>query len=167
MLLRIVNRCTEVAVILLLSIITVIVPLEVVLRYGFGKSLMITEEISRYLMVWVVFLASSLAMRRGAHIQIDIFKNLFEGRSRALFELVSYFLELLFLVFLIVEGSLILPYQVHQYIATLPSISIMWFYLAIPVGFFLMLLNLLPGIWDALKRIRPGNDSAGSTRFIP
>ena len=166
MFLRIMNRCTEVAVIILLSIITVIVPLEVVLRYGFGKSLMITEEITRYLMVWVAFLASSLALRRGAHISIEIFKNRLKGRARAIFELASHFLVLLFLVFLIVQGILILPYQVNQYISTIP-ISIIWFYLAIPVGFSLMLLNLLPGIWEAFKKVRSGNDSAPSPRFIP
>jgi len=165
MFLRIVNRCTEVAIIILLSIITVIVPLEVVLRYCFGKSLMITEEITRYLMVWVAFLASSLALRSGSHINIEIFKNRFTGRSRAIFELTSYFLVLLFLVFIIVEGILILPYQVDQYISTIP-ISIIWFYLALPVGFFLMLLNLLPGIWEALKKVRSGHDSAGSNRSI-
>jgi len=138
--------------ILFLSVITVIVPVEVFLRYLFGKSLYITEEFSRYLMVWVVFLASSLALREDSHISIGILVNRFYGRTRAWINLIAQALLVTFLVFLIIEGIIALHFQMDQIIPSL-GLPIFWFYLAIPVGSFFMILNLLPKVWESLKGI--------------
>ena len=147
---RILNKSIKVMTILFLSVMTVLVSVEVILRYFFGKSLYITEELTRYLMVWVVFLGSSLAVRDNSHISIEILVNRFEGRARYGFNLVAQAVFLFFLVFLIVEGMIVLPFQMDQIIPSL-DISIFWFYLAIPVGSFLMILNLLPKVWENLK----------------
>jgi len=145
MILRVVNAITKALTVLLLSITTVMVAVEVILRYGFGRSLYVTEELTRYLMVWVVFLACSLALRDNAHISIEIVVNRLTGRVRAAYKLVAQLLLLAFLAFLIAEGIIALPFQLDQIIPTL-EISIFWFYLAIPVGGALMALNLLPGM---------------------
>jgi C4-dicarboxylate transporter DctQ subunit len=152
MVLNILNRVTMVVAVLFLSVITVMVAVEVVLRYCFGSSLYVTEELTRYLMVWVVFLASSLAVRDNAHISIEILANLFKGRARAWYNLVAQLFFLSFLAFLMIEGLIALPFQTDQIIPTL-NIAISWFYLAIPVGSALMILNLLPRVWDNLKTI--------------
>ena len=149
---RILNRSIEVLTVLFLSVLTIIVPIEVFLRYLFGKSLYITEEFTRYLMVWVVFLASSLAIEADSHINIEILVNRFRGRTRSWFNLIAQILLLTFLIFLIIEGVIILPFQLDQIIPSL-GIPIFWFYLAIPVGSSLMILNLLPKIWQSLKAL--------------
>ena len=146
------NKFIKGLTIFFLSILTVIVPTEVFLRYLFGKSLYITEEFTRYLMVWVVFLASSLAVSENSHISIEIFVNRFRGRTRSCLNLIALLLLLTFLVFLIIEGIIALSFQMDQIVPSL-GIPIFWFYLAIPVGSCLMILNLLPKIWQGLKII--------------
>jgi C4-dicarboxylate transporter DctQ subunit len=59
MFLRLLSRLVESLIILGASTIVAIVTTEVVLRYLFSHSLIFTEELSRYLMVWIVFLGSS------------------------------------------------------------------------------------------------------------
>lgn len=147
-----INQLTKFFTIFFLSVVTVLVPIEVFLRYLFGKSLYVTEELTRYLMVWVVFLASSLAIREEAHISIGILVNRFRGRARTWFNFVAHALLIFFLVFLMIEGIIILPFQIDQIIPSL-EIPIFWFYLAIPVGCGLMILNLLPKVWENLKTI--------------
>ena len=49
-----------------------IVTLQVVLRYGFNASLDWSEEISRLLFVWSMFLAIPLGIREGAHVGIEL-----------------------------------------------------------------------------------------------
>jgi C4-dicarboxylate transporter DctQ subunit len=149
---RILNKSIRFLTILFLSVITVIVPVEVFLRYLFGKSLYITEEFSRYLMVWVVFLASSLALKEDSHISIGILVNRFHVRTRAWINLIAQGLLVTFLVFLIIEGIIALRFQMDQIIPSL-GLPIFWFYLAIPVGSFLMIFNLLPKILGSLKGI--------------
>lgn len=155
---RILNKSIRVLTILCLSVLTILVPIEVFLRYLFGKSLYITEEFTRYLMVWVVFLASSLAIREDSHISIGIFVNRFRGRTRSWINLLAQILLVTFLIFLIIEGVIALSFQMDQIIPSL-GLPIFWFYLAIPVGSFLMILNLLPKIWETLKVI------SGKKRF--
>ncbi len=149
MLLRAVNRATTAATILFLAVMTVMVAVEVFLRYCLGKSLYVTEELTRYLMVWVVFLASSLAIRDSAHISIELIASRFKGRARAWYDLTAQLVFLSFLAFLIIEGVIALSFQMEQIIPSL-NIAIFWFYLAIPVGGALMILNLLPQVWRNL-----------------
>lgn len=152
MVLDVVNRATKGVTILLLSVVTVMVAIEVFLRYCFGKSLYVTEELTRYLMVWVVFLASSLAVRDNSHVSIEIAANRFKGRARAWYNLIAQLVFLTFLTFLVLEGVAALSFQMEQIIPSL-NMAIFWFYLAIPVGGALMILNLLPRVWENLRII--------------
>lgn len=140
------NKAIEVLTVLILALITAMVSVEVVLRYGFGKSLFITEEFTRYALVWMVFLACSLAVADNSHIRVEFVVNLFRGKMRACINLAAQILFIVFLVFLIVQGTIALPFQRDQIIPTL-NISMFWFYMAMPVGGLLMVLNLLPQIW--------------------
>lgn len=45
--------------------------IQVVLRYGLGRPLTWSEEVSRYLFVWVVFVAAAVAARHKGHIMLD------------------------------------------------------------------------------------------------
>lgn len=143
---EVLNKCIKVATIAVLSVITVLVSVEVVLRYFFGSTLYITEEFTRYSMVWMVFLGSSIAIRENYHNRVELFVNYFHGRSRSWLNLTAQLLLVLFLVFLIIEGCVALSFQFEQIIPTL-NISMFWFYLALPVGGGLMVMNLLPMIW--------------------
>jgi C4-dicarboxylate transporter DctQ subunit len=66
--------------------------------------------------------------------------------------LIAQVLLVIFLVFLIIEGIIALGFQMDQIIPSL-GLPIFWFYLAIPVGSFLMILNLLPKLWESLKGV--------------
>ncbi|MCE5335689.1 MAG: TRAP transporter small permease [Desulfobacteraceae bacterium] len=144
---EILNKIVRAAMIFVLSVITVMVSLEVILRYFFGATLYVTEEFTRYSMVWMVFLGSSLAVRENAHNRVELFVNFFKPKTRAYFNLVAHCAFAFFLVFLVYEGSIALSYQFEQIIPTL-NISMFWFYLALPTGGVLMFLNLLPKIWE-------------------
>ena len=50
--------------------------IQVVLRYGFAHSLPWIDELSRYSFIWLIFLASAVVARQGAHIAIDIIEDL-------------------------------------------------------------------------------------------
>lgn len=146
------TKAIEGIVLVLFSIIIVFIIVEVFLRYMLGKTLFVTEELTRYLLVWVVFLAASLALKRDAHINIGVLIEKFQGRNRLSLILVSQSLLLTFLVFLFVESVLLLPNQVDQ-IAPSLGVSLLWFYLAIPVGCLLMMIFLIPKMLNTGKAI--------------
>ena len=156
---RLLSRFVELLVILIAGIIVAIVTTEVTLRYLFSHSLIFTEELSRYLMVWIVFLGSALAIRDGSHIRIQILVNRLGPRMQQIVQLAAYALIIAFLVFITVEGLKILPRQLQQMCITI-DISLFYFYLAIPVGSILMIIFLLPVIRQTLA----GKSAAGNKR---
>jgi TRAP-type C4-dicarboxylate transport system permease small subunit len=157
---RLLSRAVEGLIILGATTIVTIVTTEVVLRYVFSQSLIFTEELSRYLMVWIVFLGSALAIRDGSHININFLTKRFNQRNQNWLRLSAHVLTLVFLVFVTIEGIKILPQQLYQMCITI-NISLFYFYLAIPVGSILMILFLLPTIKDILKEKTSAPDNEG------
>ena len=149
MLFRLLSRLVEGLIILLAAFIVAIVTTEVILRYVFSHSLIFTEELSRYLMVWVVFLGSALAVRDGSHIRIGILVNRLGPKLQRFVSLVAYTLTLVFLIVIALEGIKILPRQLYQMCITI-DISLFYFYLAIPVGSVFMIIFLIPIIKESL-----------------
>lgn len=149
LLLRLISRLVEVLVILGAAVIVTIVTIEVVLRYIFGLSLIFTEELSRYLMVWVVFLGGAIAVRDGSHIRINVLAKRLSAKTRRLVDLVAHTLTVIFLIVVTIEGVKILPRQLYQMCITI-DISLFYFYLAIPVGSVLMIIFLLPHVKEVI-----------------
>lgn len=50
---------------------TVLLFVNVILRYVFSASTSWAEELIRYLMIWITFIGGSICVRRGAHIRMD------------------------------------------------------------------------------------------------
>src|SRR5262249_51463895 len=53
----------------------VIVVAAIVARYGFGQAVSWTEEVPRYLLVWISFLAASVGVLRREHVGFDVLFN--------------------------------------------------------------------------------------------
>ena len=55
----------------LLAIMVVLVFGNVVLRYGFNSGLAVSDELSRWLFVWITFMGAVVAMKEGTHLGTD------------------------------------------------------------------------------------------------
>jgi C4-dicarboxylate transporter DctQ subunit len=154
---RFLSRMVEGLIILSASVILTIVTIEVGLRYIFGHSLIFTEELSRYLMVWIVFLGGAIAIRDGSHIKINVFVIRLNTKIRQILQTVAHALTLAFLVVITIEGIRILPRQLYQMCITI-DISLFYFYLAIPTGSILMIIFLLPYIKKSFSE-KPAGDN--------
>ena len=58
--------------VLCLALMVVLVFGNVVLRYAFNTGITVSEEVSRFLFVWLTFLGAIVAMREHAHLGVDI-----------------------------------------------------------------------------------------------
>lgn len=149
------TKIIEGSVLVLLGVIILFVTVEVFLRYLFGKTLIVTEELTRYLLVWLVFLAASLALKRDDHINIVVLVDRFRGKAKHIIVFISQTLLLTFLLFLFVTSILLLPNQVDQ-IAPSLGVSLLWFYLAMPIGCLLMMIFLIPKMFSTAKAVLKG-----------
>ena len=64
-------RAVEITIMLALVVMVVLVFTNVVMRYGFGNGLAVSDELSRYCFVWLIFLGAIVAMRQRAHLGMD------------------------------------------------------------------------------------------------
>jgi TRAP-type transport system small permease protein len=87
-----------------LALMVVLVFGNVVLRYGFNSGITVSEELSRWLFVWMIFMGAVVALRRRAHLGVDsIVAMLPVGGKKACFA-VSHLL-MLYCVWLFLKGS--------------------------------------------------------------
>lgn len=85
---------------LLVVAMVVVVTLDVALRNLVGASLMITDELSGYLLVAVTFLGVGLSLRAEALFRVELVVGRLSGRVRAAVEIVFDALALAFTVIL-------------------------------------------------------------------
>jgi TRAP-type C4-dicarboxylate transport system permease small subunit len=78
-------RVFEFGVVAALAGMVIMVFGNVVLRYGFDSGITASEEVSRYLFVWLTFMGAIVAMRRHEHLGMDtVVKLLPRGGKRVL-----------------------------------------------------------------------------------
>jgi TRAP-type C4-dicarboxylate transport system permease small subunit len=87
-----------------LAIMVVLVFGNVVLRYGFNWGITVSEEVSRWLFVWLTFLGAIIAMREHGHLGVDtLVKRLPSAGKKACF--VASQILMLFATWLLLKGS--------------------------------------------------------------
>ncbi|MEO6244829.1 MAG: TRAP transporter small permease [Opitutaceae bacterium] len=94
LLLRAADRAAEALIIVLFAAIVLVGGLQVLCRYAFNASLSWSEELQRYGLIWIVFLALVVGYRRGAHIGMGLF---LEKMPRAVQRPMGWFIDLLWL----------------------------------------------------------------------
>ena len=89
---------------LCLAVMVVLVFGNVVLRYAFNSGIAFSEELSRWLLVWMTFLGAIVALREHAHLGVDTLLLMLPPLGRRICFLVSYLL-MLFASWLLISGS--------------------------------------------------------------
>ncbi|SFM46725.1 TRAP transporter small permease [Thermodesulforhabdus norvegica] len=153
--LKMVEKVIYIFLSLISFFIIAMVTCDVILRKFFGRSLIITEELARYLMVWLVFMGSCLAIKDDSHISIELLTKKLSSRSRCYVNILVHLIFIIFLIFLGVETLGLLPKQRYQTCITF-DVSMFYFYLAMPVGCALMILFLISRITNELSALRKG-----------
>ncbi len=134
-------RVNRWALIAILAAMAVMVFANVALRFLTDHSILWVEEVSRYLMIWLTFLGAGIVLRYGAHIGIDTLQERFPGAAPAIRALI-FALLLAFFGAMVVLGA---RYAALTWGQTTPvlQIPIGAVYLAMPIGFALMIVHLL------------------------
>ncbi|KXL54025.1 sialic acid TRAP transporter permease protein SiaT [Anaerotignum neopropionicum] len=90
----------EFFIIPLMFLMSIIIFIQVIMRYVFQSSLVWSEELARYLFIWLVYFAVSHTARREKHIRIDAAINLYPKKLRPYVEILSELIVLAFAIFI-------------------------------------------------------------------
>jgi TRAP-type transport system small permease protein len=88
----------------LLAIMVVMVFTNVVLRYAFNSGISVTEELSRWLFVWMTFAGAIVAVREHGHLGTDFLVGKLPVIGKKVCLIVGYLL-MLYMCWLMLQGS--------------------------------------------------------------
>ena len=100
-----IGRLIDLLLAVALAIMVVLVFGNVVLRYGFNSGITTSEELSRWLFVWLTFLGAVVAMKDGTHLGSDALISRLSKRGKQVLYAVSHGL-MLYVCVLIFQGAL-------------------------------------------------------------
>jgi TRAP-type transport system small permease protein len=152
------ERATVVAALLLLVGMVFTTGAQVVSRYLLDIPLVWTEETGRHLMIWMVFLSSTVVYRRRQHIAIDLIGGRFGPRGRALAGLVVTLL-LAFFFFLMVRYGWELTSKTMNQRSSALRYPMGYAYASLPVGGALLLIYAAENVWRDLRTLLSGRSS--------
>lgn len=126
----------------LMLIMTVLIGWQVMARFIIGDSLTFSEEVSRFVMVWLVIVGAAYAAKNGRLMKVDIVEHMLSGKAKQTVIMIAGLLSIVFYLVLVVFGFFIVNAVSYQLTpATEVSMSIPM--AALPVGGILLIINTI------------------------
>jgi len=147
------ERIVQYTLVGMVAIMTVIIILQVFMRYLFLYSLSWSEEVARYLMIWVSFLGASLALKYGFHIGVEFVINRIPEKMREWVNLIAKIGILIFLIYFTIGGFRV-SWAVRDQDSPALLFSMAYAYLSAPVGGVFMIIQLLSLLVEDWVKVR-------------
>lgn len=136
-------------IIAIVAVIAAILIAAVVYRYGLNSAISWAEEASKYLMVWLTFLGTPIALRNFAHINIDLIYKVLPPRIQQLFYLFVSLIILTTMTVVFLKGLSFAGMGARQ-VASSFNLSMWYMYIAVPIGSG---LTMLVAVEQALRAL--------------
>lgn len=138
-----------------LSLATIVVNANVLMRYFLKSPLLWAEEVATGLFVWTVFIGSAYAYRKKAHLGVDILVNALPSGIRSAVKTIMDVLGLFVLAMLTYVSVL---YVVNTWTKLTNTLRVPSWYIsiAVPIGFGLSLLYSTYFIAGDIRRLLDG-----------
>lgn len=121
-----IDKIEETTIALILGLMTAVTFANVIARYVFNSNILWALELTVFLFAWLVLLGASYAVKKGAHLGVDVFVNYLPQNQRRILGLITVSICIIFSL-LMVKGS----WDYWANFANLPATEGRWF----PTGF--------------------------------
>lgn len=144
-LLKWLDRNFEEKLLVILLIVTVTLTfIQVVMRYIFHNSLAWSEELARYLFLYLIWIGAAYAVKREQHLRIEIILNRIPKEKLKAFENFIYFIWLGFSVFLFISSlNMTMDVFASGQLSPAMRIPMGYAYISIPLGTGLMCFRII------------------------
>lgn len=152
----------EALMVLLMAAMSLLIGLQIFMRYVMGASLSWSEELARYFFIWTTYLGVAFAVRRDAHIRVTMLSDALPPRGQLALRLLSHVIFGAFAGYVMVQGWFMVEktFRFGQKSASL-GLPMGYVYLAPLTGFGLVILRLVQAIVLDLRRVDGGRADGG------
>jgi TRAP-type C4-dicarboxylate transport system permease small subunit len=159
---RLLGRLEAAALAIMVAVITCVTFLQVFTRYVIENPLIWTEELARYLFVWIALIGGAAAVRTRGHFGLDILRRVAPSLRKPL-GTVSTLVVFVFLCLLMYTGILETRQASTQFTHTL-GVNMHWAYVCIPIGAMLAIWHVIAHWAEAGIAVHPLDPPAPDAR---
>jgi len=157
--LDVLERVEKLFLVVTVAVMLLVMIYQVILRYVFSAANAWSEELTRYLFIFQVMVAASVAIRRNSHLQIDVLLNCMKPRLKKISTIISTLVGIGFLCFLL-RYSLDLVQTGASNLSVGLRVPMSVPYTCLPIGTVLMLLTSVEVVIKNLVQLRRGEEDA-------
>lgn len=135
---------------------TALIFMQICMREIVNQSLTWSEELSRYIFVWQIWLGTSIAVKDKKHINVELLLEPFKKQPKIqeVIRLMGILCWFAFSIFLVVNGfQLVESMYQRQTLSSGMRVPLFYVYLALPLSSIVVTLRLLAYIRDSLRII--------------
>lgn len=143
----------EIFLVVIIAFSVVLLFMQVIMRYVFKNSLSWSEELARYLFLWMIWVGASLAAKNSKHLRAEFLEKLLPKKVMRYIFLISMVLWFAFSLWL-AQSSFFLTRNIYLSGQKSSAMQIPMYipYASVPVGSFLMSVRVLQNIILFLKQ---------------
>lgn len=145
----------EILLVALISAMSALIIAQIFMRFAIGSSITWSEELARYLFIWMTWIGTSYAVRKNAHIRVTALSQKLPEKFTHHFNILIHIIFLMFCVLVVKEGMALSEkiFRFNQQSASL-GVRMGYIYLAPVVGLSMTALRLLQCIYYDVRCIR-------------
>ena len=118
-----------------------------------------TEELARYMLIWIGILGAAYVAGQKLHLAIDLLSTKLKGKPKTVLEIFIQLCIFIFSFFVMVIGGMRLVYitlQLNQISAAL-QVPLGYVYLVVPISGILMMFYAIYFITEEIRKIKLSN----------
>ena len=141
-----VDRAARWLIIVCSALMIFVVSVQVLLRYAFNTSIDWSDEVSRLLFVWCMFLAIPLGLREGSHVGIELLVQFVPAAPRRRLSQLCSLVAMLLMAVVLYFTVVVAVDTWDELMPTLP-VSTNWFLVPVALCALHCLLHLIALLW--------------------
>lgn len=151
------DRLEEIVLVIMFALMVLVIFGQVIMRYVFNNSLSWSEELGKFLFVWISWIGISIGAKRKEHIKITMFVDKCSPKNALICEILSEIIVFGICAVTAYYGIELVISQAHINFAGI-KISMSWGYLAVVIGCAVMMLRNLIIIKTSFDSLRKGGE---------
>lgn len=135
---------------LLLTVMVVAVAWQVISRYLFNSPSIFTDELARFLLMWIGMLGTTYAFGHKAHLSMDYMHTFLKADTVKIIKIILSILSIIFMTFVMVWGGLLLTLNTMQQASPVLYIPMGVVYSILPITGIINIFYFITYIADEL-----------------
>jgi len=146
------SKVIEVIIAIQVAILSIVVLAQVIFRYVLNHPLAWSEEMARFLLIWIVLLAAAVGVKRKSHFSVDILTKKFAERTNQLLSFaLDIFLFILIFDVMVLNGMYLTKMTLRQ-ISPALNIRVAYVYSSVLVGGILSCCYILDDLLSFIQK---------------